>query len=140
MKKTASAGGVVLNTNKKVLLVKQQNNVWSLPKGHVEHNESVLDAAKREIEEESGINELTLVLELGSYQRYKIGKDGNDDQSELKEIFLFLFLTNQQHLSPHDPDNPEAIWVNSEDVKSYLTHEKDIEFYESKLSVILGHD
>jgi 8-oxo-dGTP pyrophosphatase MutT (NUDIX family) len=33
-------------------------------------------AARREIYEESGIRDLELVRELGTYERYKIGVDG----------------------------------------------------------------
>ena len=51
------------------------------------------------------------IKDLGTYQRYKISKDGGDDQSELKTITIFLFRTNQLELKPIDPENPEARWV-----------------------------
>ena len=71
MKKTNSAGGIVLNTKKQVLLVSQVTS-WSFPKGHVEKGESILDAAKREIYEESGIQDLKLIKAFDSYQRYAV--------------------------------------------------------------------
>ena len=51
--KTITSGGVVVNQLQQIALVNQNNNSWSLPKGHVEKNETILDAAKREIYEES---------------------------------------------------------------------------------------
>lgn len=132
MIKTKSAGGVVLNKKEQVLIVQQKSNSWSLPKGHVEVGEDLLTAAKREIYEESGIKTVTLVKELGTYQRHRISKDGSgEDNSELKEITLFLFQTEENDLSPIDNDHPEARWVEPAEVPQYLTHPKDKEFFNS---------
>ena len=129
MKYTQTAGGVVLNQEGLVLVVSQNGNSWSLPKGHIDSGEDKLQAAKREIYEESGISELELIKELDSYERYKIGLDGGEDKSELKTIFMFLFKTTQEELKPIDPANPEAVWVKKEKVAELLTHKKDKEFF-----------
>ena len=126
---TQAAGGVVINSEGKVLVVNQQGNSWSLPKGHIDPGEDELTAAKREIIEESGITELELVKNLGWYQRYKIALDGGDELSELKTIHMFLFKTTQLKLAPQDPDNPEARWIDKEEVVNLLTHRKDKEFF-----------
>ena len=131
MLKTKTAGGVVLNSQGRVLIVNQNGTSWSLPKGHIDEGEDALQAAKREIEEESGINPKSLVLvkELGTYSRYKIGKNGGEDKSELKKITMFLFKSSQNELKPIDPENPEARWVEKEKVADLLTHQKDKEFF-----------
>ena len=129
MRKTHSAGGVVTNSEGRVLVVSQRGTSWSLPKGHIDPGEEALGAAKREIYEESGISDLELVRELGSYQRHKIGVDGGDDRSELKVITMFLFRTRETSLRPIDSDNPEARWVERSQVPLLLTHEKDKEFF-----------
>ena len=133
MKHTYSAGGIVLNKEGLVLVVNQNNNSWSLPKGHIDEGEEKLEAAIREVFEESGIKDLKLIKELGSYQRYRIGLDGSDDKSELKTIYMFLFKTKEEILNPTDPANPEARWVRREEVSELLTHKKDKEFF---LSII----
>ena len=135
-RKTKSAGGVVLNKDGRVLVVNQNGNSWSLPKGHIEEGETAVDSAKREIFEESGIKDLTLIKPLIKYERFKIGKDDPtiDDKSELKEIEMFLFRTNfDGELSPQDPHNPEAKWVSKNEVSGLLTHPKDKEFFEKIL-------
>lgn len=129
MTKTRSAGGVVTNDAGQVLVVSQRGTSWSLPKGHIDPGENALAAAKREIYEESGIRDLELVRELGSYERHKIGVDGGDDRSEVKVITMFLFRTSEKSLKPVDPDNPEARWVEKSEVALLLTHEKDKEFF-----------
>jgi ADP-ribose pyrophosphatase YjhB (NUDIX family) len=129
MRKTRSAGGVVVNAEGEVLVVSQGGTSWSLPKGHIDPGESALEAARREIYEESGIRDLELIGELGTYERPRIGVNGGDDRSELKAITMFLFRTGERLLRPVDPDNPEARWVEKTKVAALLTHERDKEFF-----------
>ena len=136
MTHTESAGGVVLNAEGRVLLVSQHGTSWSLPKGHLEGGESPLEAARREIYEESGVSRLELVRPLGSYSRHRLGADGGEDLSELKTIHLFLFRTDEQDLAPRDADNPEARWVERGSVAGLLTHAKDREFFAAVLDTI----
>ena len=105
------SGGIIMN-NKNVAVVNQNHDSWSLPKGHIDPGESRLEAAKREIYEETGIVDLQFIRYLGEYSRYRIGLDGSDDKSELKTIYIFLFHSNQIKLEPKDPNNPEAFHKN----------------------------
>lgn len=136
-KETTSAGGVVLNNEGKVLIVNQRGDSWSLPKGHIDVGEDLLGAARREIHEESGVQELELIKMLGSYQRHRIAKDGGEDLSELKNMHFFLFRTKQMELCPLDKHNPEARWVNVDDVADMLTHPKDSAFFNEIKHIIL---
>ena len=129
MKRTQSAGGVVLNQKGLVLVVNQHGSSWSLPKGHMDPGESALAAAKREIYEESGVQQLRFIKELGNYERCRIGLKGKEDTSELKSIEMFLFQTDQEGLKPIDPHNPEARWVPANEVSMLLTHPKDRAFF-----------
>lgn len=129
MQQTESAGGIVLNSGGLILVVNQHGTSWSLPKGHIEAGEDKLTAARREIYEESGVTELSLVRELGAYRRHRIGADGLEDESELKTIHMFLFTTRQDKLLPVDPENPLARWVLKERVAELLTHPRDKEFF-----------
>jgi ADP-ribose pyrophosphatase YjhB (NUDIX family) len=130
-KVTVSAGGVVINPQKKILLVNQRGTSWSLPKGHVEPGEDPLHAAEREITEESGVEDLNFVQILGAYGRYKIGKKSGEDKNEWKVIICFLFKTKQNDLHPQDPFNPQARWVAPDEVGNLLTHTKDKAFFQS---------
>jgi ADP-ribose pyrophosphatase YjhB (NUDIX family) len=130
MKKTLSAGGVVVNPRGEVLVVNQRGNSWSLPKGHVEEGEAPLAAARREVREESGVSRLELLKDLGSYGRPRIAKGGRgDDVTEWKTLHFFLFRTTQTDLDPEDPVHPEARWVAPERVPDLLTHPRDREFF-----------
>ncbi|MDE2027870.1 MAG: NUDIX hydrolase [Candidatus Omnitrophica bacterium] len=135
-KVTASAGGIVLNRQNLVLVINQNSNSWSLPKGHVEAGETPQEAAIREIEEESGLTQLKLIKILGVYGRYKLGKNTRDDKSEWKLLTFFLFKTRQTRLNPQDPRHPEARWVRLDEVPKFLTHPKDKAFFKSIRSQI----
>jgi 8-oxo-dGTP pyrophosphatase MutT (NUDIX family) len=126
---TNSAGGVVLNINKDVLIVNQNYDSWSLPKGHIDPGETAFEAAKREIYEESGIKDLKYIKDLGQYERYRIALDGSDDNGELKKICLYLFTTKQMELKPIDPMNPEARWGSVDEVYNLLTHQIDKDYF-----------
>ncbi len=49
--------------------IKKDNAAWSIPKGLVEENEEVLDAALREFEEETGVKVDTNLIELGTIKQ-----------------------------------------------------------------------
>jgi 8-oxo-dGTP pyrophosphatase MutT (NUDIX family) len=134
------AGGIIYNPNFGVVVVNQNNNSWSLPKGHVERGEEPRDAALREIWEETGIptERLLFLAPLGFYERMRI-KLNNESPDELRTITMYLFRTDAEKLNPHDPANPEARWVPIDDVAALLTHPKDKEFFEKSAPLILKY-
>lgn len=130
MIRSKSAGGVILNKDGKVLVVSQHSTSWSLPKGKLEEGENLREAAAREIREETGITKLKFIKKLGTYQRYKIARDGGEDTSEFKTITMFLYTTPEENPKPEDPDNPEAKWLEPDEISRLLTHPKDKSFYD----------
>ncbi|WP_445749487.1 NUDIX hydrolase [Polaribacter sp.] len=83
-----AAGGLVTNPKNEVLFI-YRNNVWDLPKGHIEKNESTENAAIREVEEESGIEKLSIIQKLiTTYHIYFL------NGIKLKETHWFLMHSN----------------------------------------------
>ncbi len=63
-------GGVVEKDGKYLLVQEAQEKCrgkWNIPAGHLDPNETIFDAAKREVKEESGFDvELTGVCQIGN--------------------------------------------------------------------------
>ena len=49
------AGGVVINHEGRVLMIRHKNGTWVFPKGHIEPGESKTQTAEREVQEEAGV-------------------------------------------------------------------------------------
>lgn len=67
MNKEISAGGIIVclwHGELYVLLMKDMKGNWTFPKGKIEEGEDLQQTAIREIEEEVGVKNLTLVSEL----------------------------------------------------------------------------
>ena len=63
-------GIVVLNSNNKVFVGKRRDNPfdkWQMPQGGVDPNESLLDAMKRELIEETSIKNIKILKELDQW-------------------------------------------------------------------------
>jgi diadenosine hexaphosphate hydrolase (ATP-forming) len=72
----ATAGGVVFRRNKKgeveILLIQDAKDRWTIPKGHIEQGETAKEAAEREIKEETGLADLSVLNWLGKINfRYR---------------------------------------------------------------------
>ncbi|KOY50813.1 NUDIX hydrolase [Polaribacter dokdonensis DSW-5] len=118
LKVIPAAGGLVLNDEKSVLFI-YRNEVWDLPKGGIEKGESKEIAAIREVEEECGITNLSIIKQLPTTYHIYDYKGLN-----LKQTFWFLMHSNDD--STLTPQLEEGItkvaFLNSKEIKSALTN------------------
>jgi len=106
-----SAGGVVARVEDGrvyIALVGERGLAkFVLPKGHVEAGETLEQAAAREIEEEAGFSQLTLVAPLGMKERLDFSK------RTWKKTYYFLFTTKQVDGVPTDKKHHYRVkWVH----------------------------
>ena len=66
MKTESSAGAVIFKKNKetKYLLLKHEMGHWDFPKGNIEKGETDEDTIKREIKEETGIDDIKIIKDF----------------------------------------------------------------------------
>lgn len=71
-----TAGGIIFRRGKndrlEILLIQDAKNRWTIPKGHIEEGETSKETAKREITEETGLQEMEMLNWLGKINfRYR---------------------------------------------------------------------
>jgi 8-oxo-dGTP pyrophosphatase MutT (NUDIX family) len=114
-----AAGGIVQNDKKELLFIFRLEK-WDLPKGKVEKKEAIEVAAAREIEEETGLKDITLKKKVGeTYHTYSAyGKH------YLKTTHWFYFTCeSHQKLQPQLEENITLIkWFKTKDIKTPMEH------------------
>lgn len=103
------AGGLVMRLDGDRILIalcrQKGYDDFIIPKGHVEEGEDQETAARREIEEEAGFTDLTLLSELGVRDRLDFRKEA------WKRTHYFLYLTEQRIGRPtHGHMHPPPVW------------------------------
>ena len=97
-----AAGGLVKRTDNKLLFI-FRNNKWDLPKGGVEKKELIIDAAKREVTEETGVTDI--IVEKRISETYHIFKKGK--RFRLKKTYWFKMSTT--YMGKTNPQTEEGI-------------------------------
>ena len=112
-----AAGGKVINQNSEILFI-YRNKKWDLPKGKAEKNENISQTALREVIEETGIKNLTIVKPIE--KTYHIFKKGS--KHFLKSTYWFEMTSDYD--GKFKPQKKEGIsrveWIDKETIGSIL--------------------
>jgi 8-oxo-dGTP pyrophosphatase MutT (NUDIX family) len=117
-----AAGGLVKNNAGEYLFI-FRNGKWDLPKGKIEHEESIDMAAIREVEEECGISQLTISHALEtSFHIYEL-----NGKSILKPTYWFAMqCEDTSALVPQTEEGITAVeWINPNDLDRVLINTFD---------------
>ena len=90
-----------------------RNEKWDLPKGKIEKNELIVDAAVREVIEETGVAGLIVKNKISTtYHIYNA-----NGKHKLKKTYWFLMKTGSSaQLYPQLEENIEkAVWISKSD-------------------------
>jgi 8-oxo-dGTP pyrophosphatase MutT (NUDIX family) len=112
-----AGGGLVYNKKGEVLFI-FRNGKWDLPKGGIEKGEEIEDTALREVEEETGVDQLAITKKL--QKTYHIFKRGG--KYKLKITHWFEMQTKfDGTTTPQLKEGIEkAEWLNPEQIKEAL--------------------
>jgi len=84
-----AGGGLVYNGKKEILFI-YRNKKWDLPKGKMEKDEDIRSCALREVQEETGVQDVTIKKYITT--TYHVFK--RNDKFKLKETFWYEMHTS----------------------------------------------
>ena len=98
----------------KVLLIQRNSDPyaghWALPGGFVEMDESLEDAARRELQEETGVENVFME------QLYTFGQPGRDPRGRVISVAYFALVNLGEHTVTAATDADDARWFALEEV------------------------
>jgi putative (di)nucleoside polyphosphate hydrolase len=128
-------GVVVLNKENKVFVGKRKDNPidkWQMPQGGVDEGEDLITAMKRELSEETGIKNITLLKEVEGWSEYelpdyllgKIWKGKYRGQKQKWFIVRFVGKDNEINLETKNPEFIEWQWVEIDSLPGVIVEFK----------------
>lgn len=110
-----AGGGLVVNEFNEILFIFRRGH-WDLPKGKLEKYENKKDAALREVEEETGIEQLELGKKLCVTNHVYKNKSG---KRLIKKSYWYMMNAPKMDLIPQiEEDITDARWMTLKEFKS----------------------
>ena len=120
-------GIALLNHENKIFVGKRIDNPansWQMPQGGVDGNEDFLQAAKRELEEETSIRSVTVIKELSEWLTYdlpknllgKLWKGKYRGQKQKWFIMKFLGKNDEINIRTKEPEFSDWKWIKPSDL------------------------
>ena len=115
-------GIVLLNHENNIFVGKRidnPKNSWQMPQGGVDQNENFLQAAKRELEEETGIKSVKLIKELDGWLEYdlpeyllgKLWEGKYRGQKQKWFVMKFIGKTDEIDVKTKNPEFLDWKWI-----------------------------
>lgn len=134
-----SAGGIVFKKDGrgwKVLMVKNRRGAWTFPKGRVEEEENLEEAALREVEEETGIK-AEIERYVGSVE-YTYHKGEGIVVDKKVHFFIMKYISGDP--KPDGVENISVRWFDLHKVKDYMSYENLWRVYLEAMFSVIGGD
>ena len=128
-------GAIVLNNKNRVFVGKRKDNPidkWQMPQGGVNEGEKLIDAMKRELQEETGIKNIKILKEIDGWSEYelpknllgKIWRGKYRGQKQKWFIVKFMGKDNEINLKTNNPEFIEWKWLDIESLPGVIVEFK----------------
>ncbi|MEA2056853.1 MAG: NUDIX domain-containing protein [Patescibacteria group bacterium] len=119
---------IIVDKDNQFLVIQLQqygSHQWKFVGGGIEVNESVVEAAYREIREETNIlrSDLTLIGESKHIQQYDFPKElkiTKKFKGQKKHQFVFQFIGNKNSIVIQQAELKNYKWIPKKELKKYL--------------------
>ena len=124
-------GAIVLNKKNQVFVGKRKDNPidkWQMPQGGVNTGENLIDAMKRELHEETSIQNIKILNEIDGWFEYELPKNllgkiwKGRYRGQKQKWFVVKFLGNDGEINLQT-DKPEFIewrWLDIENLPNVI--------------------
>ena len=128
-------GVIVLNEKNRVFVGKRKDNPvdkWQMPQGGVNEGEKLIDAMKRDLEEETGIKNIKILKEIDGWSEYelpenllgKIWRGKYRGQKQKWFIVKFIGDEDEINLKTSKPEFIEWKWLDIENLPGVIVEFK----------------
>ena len=131
-------GIIVLNKQNKIFVGKRKDNPgdkWQMPQGGVDEGEDYITAMKRELKEETGIENIKIIKEIEKIYQYELPKNlvgviwKGKYRGQKQKWFVVRFIgkENEINLKTEYPEFIEWKWVEINELpKIIVDFKKDV--------------
>lgn len=127
-----AAAGIVINENNEILMVKHHRDGWVFPGGQVEIGENVIDAVKREVMEETGVD-----IDVGEVFCISSNTGKHPGYNGVKEVptkIMLDFICRAKSGTPRPSDeNSESAYFPADKVPELMEYPAVIERFKAYL-------
>ena len=124
----AGVGAILLNEDGKVLGLERRDipGAWQLPQGGLEENETPVEAVKREIHEETGIeaSNLEFIASMPRWLAYELPEEARRKKlgrGQVQRWFLFRFRGSDEAITLGDQKEFRAWkWIGMDELTSIV--------------------
>ena len=131
-------GAIVLNSENKIFVGKRADNPvnkWQMPQGGVNKGENLINAMKRELMEETSIQNIKVLKKIDRWFKYELPKDllgiiwKGKFRGQKQKWFIVRFIGNESeiNLKTKHPEFIEWKWIEIEELtKVIVDFKKDV--------------
>ena len=137
---------MILNARNQILVGRRLDHpsgYWQMPQGGVDRNEKFLDAALRELEEETSVKNVDLIKEIEGYQTYFLPENllgiiwRGKYRGQRQKWFCMKFIgkDTEINIKTKKPEFSEWRWVDIDEITNHVVDFKTEVYKNLKLEV-----
>ena len=124
-------GAIVLNSENKIFVGKRADNPidkWQMPQGGVDKGENFISAMKRELKEETSIQNIKILKQIDQWFEYELPKNllgiiwKGKFRGQKQKWFIVRFIGNESeiNLKTKHPEFIEWKWIEVDDLTKLI--------------------